>query len=318
MHKIGHGGTHLTSWAQELHSVAFDAPVQSLSFSPDNSCLAAAIGSSICILTTTAEQKQILLDAHGGAAVRCVIWIDRNTLVSCGADKLRIWENGECTSTLEGHSGEILSVAATATPSLLVSASSDATLKLWRNAEVEKTCLGHEGPVYSVAFSRDGSNFISASADKTARIWSVDGMSLAILRHRDEVRAACFGTRRSASLVVTGSLDATVFIWQWDAGPATEPVTPTPLQVCKSHTGGITAVAIGENGQTLCTASMDKSLRLWTLHDGRFARALPGGGSLSALAFSTAGAAKIASATQKGTVKIFGIVPKGRESGMFT
>jgi hypothetical protein len=22
MHKIGHGGTHLTSWAQELHSVA--------------------------------------------------------------------------------------------------------------------------------------------------------------------------------------------------------------------------------------------------------------------------------------------------------
>lgn len=90
-------------------------------------------------------------------------------------------------------------MAATVTPSLLVSASSDATLKLWRNAEVEKTCLGHEGPVYSVAFSRDGSNFISASADKTARIWSVDGMSLAILRHRDEVRAACFGTRRSVA-----------------------------------------------------------------------------------------------------------------------
>ena len=39
-------------------------------------------------------------------------------------------------------------------------------------------------------------------------------------------------------------------------------------------------------------------IRLWTLHDGRFARALPGGGSISALAFSTAGAAKIASATQ--------------------
>ena len=52
-------------------------------------------GSSICILTATAEQKQILLDAHGGAAVRCVVWIDRNTLVSGGADKLRIWEHGE-------------------------------------------------------------------------------------------------------------------------------------------------------------------------------------------------------------------------------
>ena len=25
MHKIGHGGTHLTSWAQELHQVSLDA-----------------------------------------------------------------------------------------------------------------------------------------------------------------------------------------------------------------------------------------------------------------------------------------------------
>lgn len=41
-------------------------------------------------------------------------------------------------------------------------------------------------------------------------------------------------------------------------------------EVCKSHTGGITAVAIGENGQTLCTASMDKSLRWvrWTSGNG--------------------------------------------------
>ena len=49
---------------------------------------------------------------------------------------------------------------------------------------------------------------------------------------------------------------------------------------------------------SLCFTWVDE-IRLWTLHDGRFARALPGGGSLTALAFSTAGAAKIASATQK-------------------
>ncbi len=82
--------------------------------------------------------------------------------------------------------------------SLLVSGSSDSTVRLWRNGD-GSSCLGHEGPVYSVAFSRDGTNFISACADKTARIWSVDGISLAILRHRDEVRAACFGTRRSVA-----------------------------------------------------------------------------------------------------------------------
>ena len=51
--------------------------------------------------------------------------------------------------------------------------------------------------------------------------------------------------------------------------------------------------------------------RLWTLHDGRFARSLPGGGVLAAVAVSSAGAARMATATRRGLVKIFGIVPRG-------
>lgn len=58
------------------------------------------------------------------------------------------------------------------------------------------------------------------------------------------------------------------------------------------------------------------SFRLWTLHDGCVARSLSAGGAASAVAFSTAGAARIAAAGRRG-VKIFGIVPRGRESGMF-
>lgn len=61
------------------------------------------------------------------------------------------------------------------------------------------TFVGHEGPVHSVAFCRDPTMLVSASADQTARIWSVDGRCLAVLQHKDEVRAACFGARRTAA-----------------------------------------------------------------------------------------------------------------------
>eukprot|EP00435_Cladocopium_sp_Y103_P013665 s4194_g3.t1 len=317
MHKIGHGGTHLTSWAQELHSVALDGHVESLCFSPDNSCVAVALGGAVCILSVTAERKQIFPDAHGGALVRSVHWTSSTTLATAGSATIRLWDTTRdlCTGQLESHSDVLSVTGAGDNAAWLASGAADGVVTLWRNAEEEGTCLGHEAAVNAVAFCRDGTLLVSASSDQTARIWALDGRCMAILRHRDEVRAACFGARRTASLVVTGSMDGTAMIWQLDgAGDATE---LAPIHVCRSHHGGITDLAIGENGQTLCTASVDKSLRLWTLQDGGFARSLPGGGALAAVAISTAGAAKIATATRKGLVKIFGIVPRGREAGMF-
>ena len=60
------------------------------------------------------------------------------------------------------------------------------------------TCLGHEAAVHAVAFCRDARLLVSASSDQTARVWA-DRRCLAVLRHRGEVRAACFGTRRTVA-----------------------------------------------------------------------------------------------------------------------
>ncbi|CAK9116221.1 unnamed protein product [Durusdinium trenchii] len=228
--------------------------------------------------------------------------------------------SGEQTAVLE-HDVDVLAVAGTAN-GLIASSAADGAVRLWRNGAVEQTLLGHEAPVHAVSFSRDASMLVSASADHTARVWATErGAPLALLRgHRDEVRAACFGARRSASLVVTGSLDGTALIWQLPSpGDALE---VTPLHACKAHAAGITSLAIGENGQTLCTASMDKSVKLWTMHDFRFARTLPGGAAVHAVVISSAGAARVAAACGgrggRGTLRVFGIVPRRRESGMFT
>lgn len=321
--KQGHGGTHFTSWAQELQKITTqgNVGVESLAFSSDNTLLAAAVGSSVCLLSAALEQKLELPDAHAGAIVHCVAFAG-GSLISGGADgNIRLWDvrSGEQLGLLEGHQGDVLGVAvALGNNDILATSSVDCTVMLWRHGLLEQTLTEHEGPVFSVAFSRDGSLLVSASADQTARVWRLeDGSCVAILRgHKAEVRKACFGSRRTAAFVVTGSSDGTALLWQLPKLRGTT-LQLTPLHACKAHSAGINDIAIGENGETLCTVSNDKSLKLWTLRDGAFARSLTGGGCVAAVAFSTAGAAKVASATSSGAIKLWGIVPRGRESGMF-
>jgi hypothetical protein len=54
--------------------------------------LLVAPGGALCILSATAEQKQIFPDAHGGAVVRSVHWTSPTTLATAGAATIRLWD----------------------------------------------------------------------------------------------------------------------------------------------------------------------------------------------------------------------------------
>jgi hypothetical protein len=62
-----------------------------------------------------------------------------------------------CLQTLEGHSGEVRSVAFSHDSAWLASASSDRTIKIWdaRSGECVQTIEGHREWVHSIAFSQD-------------------------------------------------------------------------------------------------------------------------------------------------------------------
>src|SRR5258705_3148716 len=76
-------------------------------------------------------------------------------------------------TTLQGHSGSVLSVAFSPDGGLLASASSDHTIKLWdpQTGEHLRTLEGHSDLVASVAFSADGGLLASASWDHTIKLW---------------------------------------------------------------------------------------------------------------------------------------------------
>ena len=85
--------------------------------------------------------------------------------------KLSDAATGRLIRTLEGHAGEVNSVAFSADGSRVVSGSSDKTLKLWDAAtgQLIRTFEGHSPWVSSVAFSPDGRRIVSGSRDTTIR-----------------------------------------------------------------------------------------------------------------------------------------------------
>ena len=80
------------------------------------------------------------------------------------------------SSTLEGHTEAVLSVAFSPDGSKLASGSGDTTVRMWDlNTECPLyTCEGHRGWVLNVAFSPDGQTLASAGMDHCIYIWDAN------------------------------------------------------------------------------------------------------------------------------------------------
>ena len=143
---------------------------------------------------------------------------DGTRLASGSEDEtVRLWDvaSGEPTTTLEGHTDWVLSVAFSPDGTRLASGSWDGTILLWDVASGEPTTTleGHTGSVLSVAFSPDGTRLASGSLDGTVRLWDVaSGEPTTTLEgHTGSVLSVAFspdGTR-----LASGSWDGTILLW---------------------------------------------------------------------------------------------------------
>ena len=129
-----------------------------------------------------------------------------------GDNTIRLWDadTGELRHTLEGHRGEVRSVAFSPDGSTIASTTvyEDNTIRLWDadTGELRHTLEGHRGEVRSVAFSPDGSTIASGSADNTIRLWDADtGKQLRGIESANEVDSVAFSP--DGSTIASGDGD---------------------------------------------------------------------------------------------------------------
>jgi WD40 repeat protein len=125
-----------------------------------------------------------------------------------------------CLQTLEGHNGDVSSVAFSHDSSKLASASDDMTVKVWdaSSGACLQTLEGHSNWVRSVAFSHNSSKLASASQDNTVKVWDANsGVCLQTLEgHSSWVSSVAFS--HDSSKLASASEDTTVKVWDASSG----------------------------------------------------------------------------------------------------
>ncbi|KAH8693867.1 putative small nucleolar ribonucleoprotein complex subunit Utp15 [Talaromyces proteolyticus] len=164
-----------------------------------------------------------------------------------------------------------------------------------------KTWKDHKQPVWVTKFSpSDATTLLSTGDDRTVRLWSLPSETneKTFTGHTDYVRSGAFmpGSMASGGMVVSGSYDRTVRLWDprvdgrsvmtFQMGAAIESVLPMPsgttvlaaadnqiavldvvagkpLHMIKSHQKTVTALSLASNGDRVVSGALDGHLKVF-------------------------------------------------------
>ncbi|KAJ4465955.1 WD40-repeat-containing domain protein [Lentinula edodes] len=181
-------------------------------------------------------------------------------------------------ASLQGHTGQVSSVAFSPDGKKIVSGSWDKSVRVWSTQTgmaLFDPLQGHTKGVKSVAFSPNGQTIVSGSDDLTIRVWDAETgkdnsvriwdadtghpVGNPLLGHSNYILSvACSPDGKK---LVTGSLDHSVRIWDTE----TQEAIGNPLQ---GHTKGILCIAFSPDGKTIASGSLDNSVIIWNAESG--------------------------------------------------
>lgn len=175
--------------------------------------------------------------------------------------------------TLEGHTNWVTSIATNSFyPNMVVSSSRDKTVMVWDITKADeqygvprRSLHGHNHFVSDVQLSQDGQFAISSSWDNSLRLWEL-GSGRTIYRyvgHSKDVLSTAFSPDNRQ--IVSTSRDRSVKLWNT--------ISQCKLTITGRDSGHkdwvscvrFSPIATEATGSIFCTASWDKTVKVWGL-----------------------------------------------------
>ena len=328
--------------------------VNALAISPDGTLLASGGNDkNISLWKSENGQLERTFEGHSGNISDLAFNATGEWLASASYDTTaRLWDvkdvkNDQASHILKGHTSKVQSVIFSQDGQLLATGSNDKTVRLWRvdSDQTVRVLTGHQNKVFTLGFIGEGNYLVSASADRTLRVWDTDsGVTLRILQGH---KASITGMTIHNGQLFSASTDSTVKRWDTKlpyqhivdlpTEPASTAIAPNGNSVAvgfangslrlyslpdtqllweqnKVHERDIQRLAFNHDGSLLASASLDTTVRLWQVKDGKLQDTLNGHtNGVNAVAFSPNGKI-IATASYDGQIGLFTI---GTEKGQF-
>jgi Prp8 binding protein len=201
---------------------------------------------------------------------------------------------------LEGHEGEIFTTEFHPEGQYLASSGFDRRIYIWSvygECENLSVMSGHTGAVMELHFTPDALNIFTASTDHTLGLWDLPtGQRIKKYKGHTTFVNSVQGARRGPQLMVSGSDDTTIKLWdirkkqaittfnsnyqvtavefndtaeQIFSGGIDNDIKVWDIRnheviyTLKGHTDTITGLSLSPDGSYLLSNSMDNSLRIW-------------------------------------------------------
>lgn len=173
------------------------------------------------------------------------------------------------TAPLEGHTRGVSSVAISPDGRRIISGGGDKTVRLWSAAGTpEEVLTGQAGSVNWVAFSMDGNALAAAVEDGQVILWDGQGKLKqgAFKGHDGPVACVAFDSRGEeiASAAFGGEHPENVLVWSMSDFAV--------KRTLRSHSSRVVGLAYSPDGETIATASHDRTVRLWDASTGTVKR----------------------------------------------
>ncbi|ACK68334.1 WD-40 repeat protein [Rippkaea orientalis PCC 8801] len=313
----------------------------SVSFSPDGQRLASSAKDGTVRIWDNQGKSILTLKGHQELVKNVTYSHDGNWIATASSDgTARVWNTqGQEVMVFRGHQDPVYDVAISSNSQELATASSDGTVKLWHinspqqqgfntldtyvtavsvfpddqllaiaseNGQVYLWNLqgkflwefeGHNSGINSLNFSPDGQKIATADNNGRVKLWDRKGKILAEL-FDNSVRVYSVTFSSDSNLLAIATRSGEVWLWNIEKMP------PQLIHQFTAHQETIYQLSFSPDGQTLVTASGDKTAKLWDLQGNLQQEFLGHTAQVNGLAFSPNGQ-YLLTASEDSTAKLW-------------